>query len=174
MVSGPETPPKGKERYRVTVSYKDQVQKICWYGEDTPSKTIEDVIRTAFGLPHHASLLLKNADDDIVAVSSSLPANELFTLHVNTSGGRSREEDEPMAEEVVEREQERDEGIKREQQDEDDDSQSADGSLSPSPHSSPSPSLAVVSVQSREDTPSPIAIKVYYFSSIFLMFYFFI
>lgn len=153
MVHSPDTPPKGKERYRVSVSYRDQVQKICWYGEDTPSKTIEDVIRTAFGLPHHATLLLKNADDDIVAVSSSLPPNELFTLHVSNAR-REEGEDEPMVEEVIEK------VVKHEkEEDESEEEGSTEGSPSPSPHSSPSP--AIVSVQSREDTPSPIAFKVF-------------
>jgi hypothetical protein len=126
---------KGKERCRVTISYKDQVQKICWYGEDTPAKNIEDVIRTAFGLPHHAALLLRNADGDNVAVSSSLPPNEIFKLQV--CGGSRGEAGEDGNESDVKHEG---------------DSQGSDGS--PSSPSSPS----VLSVQ--EDSPSPIPIKV--------------
>lgn len=161
MVNGPDTGHiniKGKERCRITVSFRDEIQKICWYGEDTPAKNIEDVIRTAFGLPHHASLLLKNSEGDVVAVSSSLPSNEIFHLQVGGSSTRqlmiSREQ---VGEEddKLDRDRDRDDLVKHEG---DTDSDSSSPSSSPT-----SSSTHIVHVGHHDGRSSPpISIKVPY------------
>ena len=139
---------KGKERCRISVSFREEVQKICWYGEDTPAKNIEDVIRTAFGLPHHSTLLLKNSENDIVAVSSSLPSNEIFHLQVGhprqiiTTTRETRDGNEEMI-----------------MEEEGGDVKHESDNYSDSSHSSPhTPSTAIVTLV--QDDSSPISIKV--------------
>lgn len=178
---------KGKERCRITVSYRDQIQKICWYGEDTPAKNIEDVIRTAFGLPHHAALLLKNSDGDVVAVSSFLPPNEIFHLQASHGGSppstRITRTDSGSGsgsasggEESIMIHEENDLHVKHEH--ESDTGGSDDGGEHSTHHSplSPSSSTTVLSVHDHDDhdhdddNPSPIAIKVCFIFIHFILF----
>lgn len=155
IVNGSDTIMKGggKERYRITVSFRDEIQKICWYGEDTPAKNIEDVIRTAFGLPHHAALLLKNSDGDVVAVSSSLPSNEIFHLQVGHATRQISREEKEKIEEMDDRESE---NVKHEGDSHSDSSHSRSPSPTPRHHSH----HIHVSVVGEHDASPPISIKV--------------
>lgn len=137
---------KEKVKCRIHVTYKDKTQNICWYGEETASHNIKDVIRTAFGLPHNTNLLLKNSEGDIVAVSPSLPPNELFTLQVKD------EDDEDEEDEGAEsREDEEMNEIKHEI----DDAQGSESSGTPS-----SPPSHITPIQ-EGDSPIITPIKVF-------------
>jgi hypothetical protein len=157
---------RGKERCRITVAFREEIQKICWYGEDTPAKNIEDVIRTAFGLPHHTPLLLKNAEGDVVAVSSSLPSNEIFHLQVGGGGGHTIISNNIR--QIISRDNEMDEveNVKHEMSDIHSDNSSRSHSPS-SLSSSPSSSHGAIMAVMHDDSP-PISIKVFT-TSIFII-----
>eukprot|EP01132_Coremiostelium_polycephalum_P007753 gene7753-9538_t len=75
-------PQQPVKKTRITIKYQGSEETVGWYGATTPSKTIEDAIRTVFQLPLAARLVLKDSDGDTVAIASTLPAGETFTLSI--------------------------------------------------------------------------------------------
>jgi hypothetical protein len=70
---------------RIFVMYGNQEHCICWYGEQTPPSTIEGAIRNSFRLAAECSLILKDTDGDVIAISASLPPGQSFTLEISES-----------------------------------------------------------------------------------------
>jgi len=73
-------------KVRVTVRYMDLEHNVCWYGEHTPSSTIEQAIRSIFRVGTDCDLVLKDKDGDVVAISGALPPGQTFTLEITGTG----------------------------------------------------------------------------------------